>query len=573
MGTIVEKNQPCLSCSSSDAMQIYADGGAKCFSCEKAFSATEIENGSEKKIPNVRNFGFKKQRSAEEISSFKIRGFEARAITKAVTTFYGVRISYNSDGNIDHHYYPYESMAKYKVRKLPKEFSWVPSGSKMLFGQEHFNGGGKRLIICEGECDTLAVAEASYARYNKFYPIVGLSSSAMAEHLVEQRSWVRSFKEVVLCFDEDDAGYKAQKIAAKIIGYDKVRMTKLPKNDANDVLVELGGKAVMECIFDAQQYTPAGIIKKKQIWEALEAAENTPSVPYPPCLAGVNSKLKGIRGGEITLLISGTGSGKSTILREVGLHILETTPDKIGVISLEESPAETARKFSGMALHRNPAMEDISLAELRPGFDKVFGDDRVELLDHQGSMNDGGILDKLEYMCLVGCKYLFVDHITILVSEGVDNLQGNEAQDKVMNDLLRLVKRYPDVWIGLVSHLRKTPTDKKSFEEGRLPSLDDIRGSGSIKQITFDIIAFARNMSATSDAERNLIKMAVLKARFSGLTGLVAGARFDANTGRLSAVDEIVEEAPRVTKEDNEVDFKKLGGETVPWEGSPAEIL
>jgi len=134
------------------------------------------------------------------------------------------------------------------------------------------------------------------------------------------------------------------------------------------------------------------------------------------------------------------------------------------------------------------------------------------------------------------------------VSEGVGDKTGNEAQDEVMNDLLRLVKRHP-VWIGLVSHLRKASSGAKSFEEGRLPSIDDIRGSGSIKQISFDIISFARNLIATDDDERNTILMQILKARQTGLTGRVQGACYDHVTGRLSASSIEIEAAREASKE------------------------
>jgi len=568
MGKIVKKDQPCLVCPSSDARQVYEDGGSKCYSCERYFSSKSKQ--VEKAPGNPSALRIKKVQP-EEIAEYATRGFEARAITKAVCAHYGVKVSYNNDGNIDHHYYPYEGVKKYKIRRLPKEFSWTPTGSDELFGQRLFSGGGKRLIICEGECDTLAVAEASYAKYNKFYPIVGMSSSAMADKLVEQRAWIRSFKEVVICFDEDDAGYKAQKIAAKIIGYDKVKMTKLPKGDANEVLVEVGAHELMVCIFEAASYTPAGIIKKDAIWAAIEAADKVLSIPYPPCLEGLNAKIKGMRGGEIALFISGTGSGKSTLMREIMLHIRMTTEERIGVVSLEESPGETGKMLSAMALNRNRANEEIPLDELKVGFDSVFEGDRFELLDHQGSVNDGSVIDRLEYMCLVGCTKIFVDHITILASEGAEHLQGNEAQDKIMNDLLRLVKKYPEVWIGLVSHLRKTPNDKKSFEEGRLPSLDDIKGSGSIKQIAFDIIAFARNMTADTVSEQNSISMSVLKARTIGLTGRVPGVRYLPESGRMQALDEIIEQAEsRIKKGANEDDFTSLSGNA---EGSKVEAI
>ena len=67
----------------------------------------------------------------------------------------------------------------------------------------------------------------------------------------------------------------------------------------------------------------------------------------------------------------------------------------------------------------------------------------------------------------------------------------------MMSDLLKIVKKH-NIWLGLVSHLRKA-MGGKSFEEGHLASIDDIKGSGSIKQISFDIIAFARNLVADSD--------------------------------------------------------------------------
>ena len=123
-------------------------------------------------------------------------------------------------------------------------------------------------------------------------------------------------------------------------------------------------------------------------------------------------------------------------------------------------------------------------------------------------------------------------HITIAVSEGAEGKTGNEAVDKVMSDLIKITKRY-NIHLTLISHLRKSSGDLKSFEQGRLPSLDDIKGSGSIKQISFDIVAFSRNMMAEDISDRNTVKFAVLKSRFTGDTGMCGQAKYDALTGRL----------------------------------------
>ena len=111
-----------------------------------------------------------------------------------------------------------------------------------------------------------------------------------------------------------------------------------------------------------------------------------------------------------------------------------------------------------------------------------------------------------------------------------------------MNDLLGLVKKY-NVWIGLISHLRKTGNQGKSFEDGQLPSMDDIKGSGSIKQISMDIIAFARNIGADTESERNTIQTKVLKCRYTGLTGPSGTMAYDFKTGRLvKSSDEFIKE-------------------------------
>jgi twinkle protein len=544
MGRIVKHHQPHkdASCNSSDGLQIYEDGTGYCFACSKFVPA---EGTAQLKVPKVPG-SFKNEAPVSpkliskakllEIEGFECRGFRDRGITKPITEFYGVKASFNSDGDIDAHYYPYYKDGKtlaYKVRTIPKEFTWIGDAGG-LFGMHKFPKGGKRIIITEGEIDAMSIAQAYFDKYERIYPVISVPSATGIGQLLENREYLRSFKEVILCFDADDAGEVALQKAIKIVGTDRAKIARLPMKDANEVLMASGGATLLTSIYDAQPWQPAGIISKTDIWKAIESYNDVVAVPYPACLTGVQGKLKGMRGGEITLFISGTGAGKSTLIREIELSLVLTHKRKIGMIHLEESPAESAKKLLGMNLYKNPSEVEIPIEELRKSFDEVFGEDLIVLLDHQGSIKDDSIIDKLEYMCLSGCTHIFIDHITILVSEGADGLTGNEAIDKVMNDLLRLVKRYPDVWIGLISHLRKAPTGGKSFEEGRLPSIDDIRGSGSIKQISFDIVSFARNAQAADEVERNTIKMCVLKARFTGLTGPVGGCVYDRDSGRLS---------------------------------------
>lgn len=526
---LVQKHLPCPDCGSSDALSIRKDGSTYCFSCTKnTRPTTQTTYDSFEEMEQQMDFS-----TVQTLRSFPL---SSRGISLETVAHYDVKMSIDVNGKPEAHYYPYTvggNVVAYKVRTLPKSFSALGEFKDLeLFGQSQCNG-GKILVITEGELDAMAVNEAYKQTSGRYYSVVSLPNGATSvKAILNNLEFVRSYDSVVICFDMDEPGQKAVDEAARMIGIGKAKVAKLKEKDACDELREHGAKELINAIWSAKTWSPAGVVTGEAIWEKFLQRKNVKSVPYPDCLSGLNDKLDGMRMGEITLFTSGTGSGKSTVIKEIVLDVLENTEDKVGLISLEESIGDTADKFISMALERPitghpPLTED----EMRWGFDKVFGDERLVLLDHQGSVSDDSLMDKIEYMALMGCKYLVLDHITIAVSEGNDGLTGNEAIDKLMSDLLKLVKQH-DVWLGLISHLRKS--NGKSFEEGQLPSIDDIKGSGSIKQISFDIIAFARNLVAEEDYERNTIKLRVLKARFTGRTGDAGTAVYNPKTTRLS---------------------------------------
>jgi len=542
MGKIVEKHKPCSDCGSSDAKAVYEDNSSYCFSCKKYRpSPTAVLKGQLEFKPDAideaqlsragKMFTIIEQADCGPILS--------RKISSEVTKFFGVRVSYDENRKDIRHAYPYlvgkDGVAQaYKVRDVAgKKFSSIGK-IKGLCGKHLFPSGGKRLVITEGEIDMLSIAQASLEKYGKIYPVVSVrSATTLDQDLLEHREWIRSFDEVVYCKDADDRGEESAAKINKIIGMDKVKIATFGKwKDPNECLMNEGAIELNHCIWNSQHLVPSGIITKEKLWDALCNYNEIESVPYPECVGALNSKIKGMRLGEIDLFISGTGSGKSTLFREIILHYRATTDEKIGIISLEEAPAETARRISGMYLKVNTAEITLPIETLKVGFDAVFGDDHIMLLDHQGSVEDGALLDMIEYMALMGCTRLFLDHITIAVSEGAGKLTGNEAVDSVMSSLLKIVKKH-NIWLGVISHLRKAPSGKRSFEEGELPSLDDIKGSGSIKQISFGVIAFARDQLNPDPIIRSTINFSVLKNRYTGLTGPVEPTYYNNGTGRL----------------------------------------
>ena len=87
----------------------------------------------------------------------------------------------------------------------------------------------------------------------------------------------------------------------------------------------------------------------------------------------------------------------------------------------------------------------------------------------------------------------------------------------------------------LVSHLKRP--DGKGHEEGSATSLSQLRGSGSIAQLSDMVLGLERNGQADDPIIRNTTHVRVLKNRFSGLTGKACDLLYDLATGRMSEHD------------------------------------
>ena len=319
------RKEPCTAtgCSSSDGKAIYDDGTGYCFKCETYFPANN-------QTPEPQNFAIK---------DLGFGTMQSRQVTVKVAEFFGVRREVTSEGVASKVFYPYyqdEKLVGYKVRTIPKDFKVQGTLPTTLFGQQAFPAGGKRIVITEGEEDALAIAQ-SYASHGSgvIYPVVSIPSATNIKAVVEQREYLRSFDEVILFVDTDDAGRAAADKLANAIGYDKVKTAKTKFKDASEAFLELGHMDVLRAIWDAQPYNPQGILTGEDLWDALIKYNEIESVPYPNCFEGINKKISGMRQGEITLWVSGTGAGKSTMLREIALDLVERTDDKIGIVALK----------------------------------------------------------------------------------------------------------------------------------------------------------------------------------------------------------------------------------------------
>ena len=540
---LLESRLPCHSCGSSDAGHLYEDG-FYCFACEiyepnntEKFKEITSEIVPQNEVPEEEK---KKVRVSSKwkfpLEKTKIKSIPSRKISAEVCEFYDVRTG--NDTWVFPFYEDGELIGIKKRRTDEKNFCSEGHVTE-LWGMHKFPGKSKILVITEGEFDTLAIQTANYKRYNRFFPVVSIGGTSNAKSLLSKnRDWIKQFDECVLWFDNDKQGQKAVDEALKAIGYINVKIAIHPEyKDANEVLMEEGPEEVRNIIWNAPERSPANIVKGENTWKAYAETKDMIVVPWPPFLTKLNDLTYGRWMGSITLIGAGTGIGKSTLLKEDICHLLDTTEDRIGACFLEESIGNTVSDLLSIRLNKRIGLPDVESTEEeeREAWQSVFGDERLLLLDHQGSVGDEGLINKLEYMACSGCKYIYLDHITIAVSDS-GNKHQNQAIDSFMSSLLKIVTKH-NVWIGVISHLRKVSVGETSFESGAEIQEDDFKGTGSLKQISFQTLTISRNKTSEEEEERHKSRIYLLKDRKTGRTGYAGSYKYNTRTGRLEEAE------------------------------------
>ena len=502
------RHEPCSNCGSSDANGIYTDGHTYCFSCHHYTTGNDTQHTHQMQS----NVTFKG--SAQRL--------QKRNISEKTCEFYKI---YRDETHLRFPYFDGSGRLQgFKTKTKLKQFKYEGVSTDTLFGQHLFPTSGKRIVITEGELDAASCYEAM-----ENWPMVSLPHGAAGakKDLQKQIPLLQGYQEIVLFFDNDDAGRKATEEAASILPSGKVKIARLEKyKDASDALQANDKDAIRRAIWDAKEYQPDGIVDGKSLLEAV-------TTPSPPCdhkykWSGLQEKTHGIRYGELTTITAGTGQGKSTFCRQLATQLLEENV-KVGYIALEESNRRTALGLMSVAVGKALHLGEHEYTTLKDAYDSTINGWNLYLYDHFGSLSADTIYSRIEYMALgLDIKVIFLDHLSILLS----GLDGDERRmiDQTMTNLRSLVER-TGITLFLVSHLRRTQTDKDHTEGARV-SLGQLRGSQAISQLSDTVLALERDQQSEDDVS----VLRVLKNRYSGETGVAANLKYDKDTCKFNEI-------------------------------------
>ena len=520
----------CPSCHSSNGYNIHVDGHAFCFSCQKRFNNVG-EAKMETKIVDIPS----KVSSTGEYGSIT-----DRRISEQTTRKYRTKIRTNGSV-ISHHYYEYYntdgSHVATKVRQVEGKRIWSQGDmtDALLFGQNLFKSGGKYITITEGEIDAMS----TYEMLGSKWAVVSIKNGVQSavQNCKQHLEYLNSFENVVVCFDTDKPGVEASQKVAQLFEPNKCKIVRLDHKDPNEYQKMGKSKDFVQDWWSAESYTPAGIMNLARLGDTLYDEEYCETIPYP--WSAMNEKTYGMRTGELVTFTSGAGMGKSSIMRELMHHILRNSNDNIGILALEESTKNTA--FNIMSVEAN---ERLYIKEIRNKFSReqlnqwqkdTVGSGRFFAFDHFGSISNDEILSRVRYMAKsLDCKWIFLDHLSILVS-GQDDGDERKSIDVLMTKLRSLVEE-TGVGLLLVSHLRR-PTGDLGHENGKEVTLSHLRGSASIAHLSDSVIALERNQQAEDDVIACTTTIRILKNRYTGETGVCSYLHYDKKSGRMSQID------------------------------------
>lgn len=517
------KHIPCEKCGSSDGNSLYEDGHTYCFVCEHRTNGTNLE------------------RPRDPGGSYNTGlGLADRGISSATTKKYGVGAVIR-EGQVVSHHYPYHDKNGHQVSSktrivLGKKFFFDGNVSAAtLFGQHLFPAGSsKSITLVEGECDALAAFELLGSKY----PVVSLvtGSGGAVKDVAANFEYLNSFPEIVVCFDKDEAkispdgsvkypGQEAALAVANMFESGKVRVLTLARGkDPNEYLINKFNKEFVDEWWKAPKHIQSGLKYGSDLWKEISEPKNYETVNYP--WDGLNKLTYGLRLSELVTITADSGIGKTALLREMAKFILDQTEEKkygVGLLFFEETNRDTGLGLMSIEANKPLHLPDVAASvdkrELKALFDKVLNNERVVIWDHFGSNSIHEVLSKVRHMHNLGCKYIILDHLSIVVSDqsGDERKQLDEITTKLKTLCMEL-----DIAIVVVVHTNR---------QGQ------IRGTAGVEQLSNMVIRLHRDKEDPDPWRRNITKVVIQKNRFSGQTGPACYLHYQQETGRLVELD------------------------------------
>lgn len=521
------------------------------------------------------NYQKKKEPIMSDLIAGHITSLEERGITEDTCKKYNVRTcSYTGNvGTIKCTDEPIKIFPLYSNGKVVRQKVKSRNDKKIqsqrgdtksvqMFGQHLFNPNEKiPIIVTEGEEDAMAMWQMAQL------PSVSVVQGAQSAHkdIANNLEWLNGFREILLCFDNDDAGRKAFDSCVSMFEPGKVKRVNLPMKDANEMLLANRAEEVKKCLWNAEVVRPSTIVFPKDLRDKV-LTKPVYGRNYP--WESMTKATYGMRLGEVTLLAGGTSMGKTEIIREIISQLL-ADEIKVGYFQFEQQPEQTVQRFISAALNKRiflPGSKDWDDAQISAELDKI--ENSIALYQPEsGRVSIDSILINIRWLAKAHKMPFFViDNLKALSTHPVIDGKRVAVHDyashatsklvmlaKELNVHIFIVNHLANDKIALQAYVSTSPKNKESYQEmsaedtgelvnkpgltwqtGRMPDIDNIFGGGAIKDLVDYIMVIARNRTSKDELEHKTIRVKFLKTRIdSSYEGYEFKLIYNYDTGRL----------------------------------------
>ena len=430
---------------------------------------------------------------------------EKRNISKATIDYVGVKEN-NNCVVFEYRNELGEHLAnKYrKTKKSEGPKMWFEKGTNVntLFNMDKINISDP-LLITEGEFDCLSAIESGFK--NAVSIPSGVNSTN--EWITSNWTFIEQFEEVIIWFDNDEAGIKGAREVFNRLPNSSVKIVRCEVvNDINELLHKYGKLAVLKQIEKASTPVLEGVATLDMIedFDVHEAETLKTGIEY------IDDKLIGMVFGSLNVLSGRNGSGKSTILNQIYIAEAIAQGYKTFLFSGElisgnvkywllqtlanedqfaEYTAKDGHKYKKVTIQSK---------------EKIVNDmkDRFFLYDSDDYRIEA-IIEKMTILAKrYGVRVFVIDNLMTVESSLKDKY---EAETDIVKKLKNFAKKY-NALVHLVAHPRKSMNDE--IEK------DDVAGSANITNLADYVTTISR---AKDDVVEYDAILKILKNRHTGV--------------------------------------------------------
>lgn len=469
MGNCIQKLPH--SCGTKKGLQVFVnDKGlidGYCFACN---TAVKNPYGEEKKLGDIDLPPPKSeeeiQEELQEVHGYPTVDIPSRKLRESSLKQFNVKVALSENDGITPicMYFPITKKGKltgYYAKTLgDRKFTWSIGDVKEgdLFGWEQAKvSGAYKLIITEGLEDAVAAYTINklYGKEEYMPAIVSLPNGVNSVGKVLSRmsnTITRTFREVILCFDDDEPGHKAVEEAMLILP--EAKSVTLPSKDANDCLMKGVGKAAYKAMsFDAQRPKNTRLIFGSDLHERAKQPAQYGELTWP--WEKMQNLLKGVRLGETTYIGAGVKMGKSEIAYSLAAHFIKN--DKVGVFiaAPEENENELYKAIAGHIVGEDFRNPDTPFNEKE--YDKAGkivseGGDKLITLDLYQHVGWDTLKADIIAAANHGVKVVMIDPITNLTA-GMSASDANTFLTGMARDISAIAKD-KNLAVFLFCHLK-----------------------------------------------------------------------------------------------------------------------